>query len=61
MNNTCRYYGTVMYHGPVQGSNGVWVGVSWDELGRGKHDGEYNGIYIVFYLTIQTINKQLNK
>lgn len=32
-----------MYYGPVQGSNGMWVGVNWDDLGRGKHDGEYNG------------------
>eukprot|EP00026_Physarum_polycephalum_P006300 Phypoly_transcript_06342.p1 GENE.Phypoly_transcript_06342~~Phypoly_transcript_06342.p1 ORF type:complete len:550 (+),score=86.33 Phypoly_transcript_06342:139-1788(+) len=37
------YYGTVMYVGPVKGSEGSWVGVRWDDIERGKHDGEYNG------------------
>lgn len=35
---------TVRYVGPVQGQDGVWVGVEWDDPSRGKHDGSTGGI-----------------
>ncbi|KAJ2785513.1 hypothetical protein H4R18_000458 [Coemansia javaensis] len=31
--------GIVRYAGPVEGSAGSWLGVEWEEAGRGKHDG----------------------
>ncbi|PKI47402.1 tubulin-folding cofactor E [Punica granatum] len=38
-----RRVGTVKYVGPVQGYEGTWVGVDWDN-GEGKHDGSVNGV-----------------
>ena len=35
---------TVRYVGPVEGTKGDWLGVEWDETGRGKHDGSHNGV-----------------
>ncbi|KAF7637731.1 CAP-Gly domain-containing protein [Meloidogyne graminicola] len=35
--------GVVKYYGEVEGTNGVWVGVDWDDKYRGKHDGSYKG------------------
>lgn len=32
-------YGTVRYIGPLASQTGVWIGVQWDQPGRGKHDG----------------------
>lgn len=32
-------YGTVLYVGSVQGTKGTWLGVDWDDVTRGKHDG----------------------
>ncbi|XP_050425004.1 tubulin-specific chaperone E [Adelges cooleyi] len=37
------YYGIVRYVGPIPGTEGIWVGVEWDDPLRGKHDGIYNG------------------
>lgn len=34
---------TVRYHGPLPGINGAWLGVEWDDVHRGKHDGTYEG------------------
>lgn len=34
---------TVRYVGSVQGQEGQWVGLEWDEAGRGKHDGTVDG------------------
>lgn len=34
---------TVRYVGAVTGTEGSWVGVEFDKLGRGKHDGSHNG------------------
>ncbi|KAF1816993.1 tubulin-specific chaperone E [Eremomyces bilateralis CBS 781.70] len=34
---------TVRYIGQVRGTWGDWLGVEWDDPGRGKHSGEYNG------------------
>ncbi|CAD7699926.1 unnamed protein product [Ostreobium quekettii] len=30
---------TVRYLGPVEGQEGEWAGVEWDDASRGKHDG----------------------
>ncbi|VVD00521.1 unnamed protein product, partial [Leptidea sinapis] len=37
-------FGTVKYIGEVQGYNGIWYGVEWDNISRGKHDGCVDGI-----------------
>jgi len=36
-------YGTIRYVGSVDGHPGVWVGVEWDDVARGKHDGRVGG------------------
>ncbi|OIT04566.1 PREDICTED: tubulin-folding cofactor E [Nicotiana attenuata] len=38
-----RRIGTVKYVGAVEGYEGKWVGVDWDN-GDGKHDGSHNGV-----------------
>src|SRR5258708_184543 len=35
--------GTIRYVGEVEGTTGCWLGVEWDDPGRGKHNGEHNG------------------
>lgn len=35
--------GTIKYVGPVDGTQGVWYGVEWDDPKRGKHDGVKDG------------------
>ncbi|KAI0672908.1 hypothetical protein C8Q78DRAFT_1187012 [Trametes maxima] len=35
--------GTVRFVGPVDGTQGVWLGVEWDDPRRGKHDGVKDG------------------
>ncbi|KZT27346.1 hypothetical protein NEOLEDRAFT_1130883, partial [Neolentinus lepideus HHB14362 ss-1] len=35
--------GTVRYVGPVDGTQGVWLGVEWDDPARGMHDGTKDG------------------
>lgn len=35
---------TVRYIGSVEGQTGCWVGVEWDDVTRGKHDGCYKGM-----------------
>ncbi|KAI0273469.1 hypothetical protein BC834DRAFT_990854 [Gloeopeniophorella convolvens] len=37
------YTGTIRYIGSVDGTNGTWLGVEWDEPDRGKHDGIKDG------------------
>ena len=37
------YIGTIRYVGEVEGTNGVWLGVEWDDSDRGKHDGIKDG------------------
>ena len=37
------YIGTIRYVGPVDGTNGLWLGVEWDDPKRGKHDGSRDG------------------
>ena len=36
-------YATVLYIGPVDQQEGVWVGLQWDTPARGKHDGVVGG------------------
>ena len=38
-----KYRATVRYVGPVDGQDGCWVGLEWDDPERGKHDGTHNG------------------
>lgn len=38
-----KHRATVRYVGPVDGYEGIWVGVEWDDSSRGKHDGETGG------------------
>lgn len=38
------FKGTVRYIGPVTGQQGSWIGIEWDDLERGKHDGEAGGV-----------------
>lgn len=40
----CRRIGTVKYVGDVEGYSGKWVGVEWDNISEGKHDGAINGV-----------------
>lgn len=35
---------TVRYRGPVQGQEGDWVGVEWDDAARGRHSGSIEGV-----------------
>ncbi|CCF32093.1 tubulin-specific chaperone E [Colletotrichum higginsianum] len=35
---------TVRYIGPVTGTSGTWLGVEWDDSGRGKHDGQHGDV-----------------
>jgi dynactin complex subunit len=34
---------TVRYIGSVEGTQGEWLGVEWDDVQRGKHSGEREG------------------
>ena len=35
--------GTLEFVGSVAGSEGIWLGVDWDNPSRGKHNGCHNG------------------
>ncbi|TEA14482.1 Tubulin-specific chaperone E [Colletotrichum sidae] len=35
---------TVRYIGSVAGTSGTWLGVEWDDSGRGKHDGQHKDV-----------------
>ncbi|KAI0362453.1 hypothetical protein OH77DRAFT_1467198 [Trametes cingulata] len=37
------HLGTVKFVGPVDGTQGIWLGVEWDDPKRGKHDGVKDG------------------
>ncbi len=37
------HIGTVRFVGPVDGTQGSWIGVEWDDPQRGKHDGVKDG------------------
>ena len=34
---------TVRFFGALNGKDGIWVGVEWDDPSRGKHDGSLDG------------------
>lgn len=36
--------GTIRFVGPVPPTQGIWLGVEWDDVGRGKHSGEKDGV-----------------
>ncbi|XP_026480040.1 tubulin-specific chaperone E [Ctenocephalides felis] len=38
-----NYVGTVKYIGQVEGYDGEWIGMDWDDAERGKHNGVVNG------------------
>lgn len=37
------HLGTVNYVGPVDNTQGIWLGVEWDDPSRGKHNGSKDG------------------
>ena len=39
-----RHIATIRFVGPIQGQDGEWVGIEWDDPSRGKHDGTHDGI-----------------
>lgn len=39
---TVRYFGELKHPGRPLGSE-LWIGMEWDEVGRGKHNGTVNG------------------
>eukprot|EP00171_Calliarthron_tuberculosum_P013685 IDg13685t1 len=39
-----RARGFVRYVGELRDKSGVWVGVDWDDVTRGRHDGSLGGI-----------------
>lgn len=53
LRNTCSQLGsrvqianckaTVKYVGEVQSQKGVWIGLDWDDVARGKNDGSTGG------------------
>lgn len=37
--------GIVMYNGDIPGTaDGTWIGIDWDDMNRGKHNGSLNKI-----------------
>lgn len=36
--------GTVEYVDQIEGSEGLWIGVDWDDVNRGKHNGCHAGV-----------------
>jgi dynactin complex subunit len=38
------YRGSIRYVGQVLNSQGLWLGVEWDDLIRGKHNGVKDGV-----------------
>ncbi|MCJ1340920.1 hypothetical protein MMC09_006216 [Bachmanniomyces sp. S44760] len=35
---------TVRFNGEIKGTKGDWLGVEWDDVERGKHSGEHQGV-----------------
>jgi dynactin complex subunit len=35
---------TIRYVGSVPGTEGLWLGVEWDDATKGRHSGEHNGV-----------------
>lgn len=38
-----KHKATVLFIGAVDGQFGTWIGLEWDEVTRGKHDGSHCG------------------
>ena len=38
------HFGFIRYMGPVQGQQGLFYGIEWDDPARGKHAGTYNSV-----------------
>lgn len=38
-----KHKATVLYVGLIEGQPGTWVGIEYDEAGKGKHDGSHGG------------------
>ncbi|XP_015124320.1 tubulin-specific chaperone E isoform X2 [Diachasma alloeum] len=36
------HYGTIYYIGAIENTAGLWLGIDWDNPGRGKHNGTYH-------------------
>jgi len=45
---------TVRYEGSVQGHDGLWYGLEWDDPTRGRHDGSVDGTS--YFKCIQSVN-----
>ena len=45
---TVRFYGLLSQNQEdlKMEHRGFWVGIEWDEEGRGKHDGVFQGIHL---------------
>jgi len=50
---------TVRYVGPVAGKLGEWLGVEWDSVDRGKHNGIFEGI-TYFQCRIENLPVSIN-
>ncbi|KAK0168723.1 hypothetical protein PV327_002497 [Microctonus hyperodae] len=37
------YRGSVCYVGLIDDTNGMWLGIDWDDPSRGKHNGIHGG------------------
>lgn len=50
---------TIRYIGPVSNKSGEWLGVEWDDISRGKHDGTHDGTkYFTCKLSLSIIHKR---
>ena len=39
-----RYFGPLVHQGkPENSKDEAWIGIEWEEVNRGKHDGTVNG------------------
>ena len=58
---------TVRYIGSVQGTEGQWLGVEWDDPSRGKHSGEHGGLtyfecnYLLIVLCLDILLMMLSR
>ncbi|GJN88988.1 hypothetical protein Rhopal_001959-T1 [Rhodotorula paludigena] len=48
--SSSRQLGTILYHGPVPPTKGVWYGIEWDDSSRGKHSGVYDKTGVRYFL-----------
>lgn len=49
---------TVRYIGPLTDTKGDWLGVEWDEVTRGKHNGQHKGRQIFSCLAYESSGAQ---